>query len=1044
MSDPKINSVLGGVDPGQPVANSSVSEIVAEKQVADISSAAHDERSNDYEPAMDDEIRVKLEPTTPDPIDMSDVPNSTSPVNFPRLHEATTSDTVDILDRYRIIGSNIVEEILRRLEESKGSRDAAVWITSLRGLKRHSKTPRAIIGIVGSTGHGKSSLINALLEERRLVPTNCVRACTAVITEISWNHSDNPEKRYIAKVEFISADEWLRELECLFHDLVQSTGNVTGDSTNKETDAGVAWAKIKAVYPHLTKEMLPKTDAKTLANDPVVSEILGSTEAVYSADPDAFYAGIEGFVDSKVKTVIKESGNEGEEDGKTQRMELWPLIKVVRIHTKADVLSTGAVIVDLPGVEDSNAARAAIANKYIEKCDSVWVVAAITRAINDKAAKKLLGQSFKQQLQYDGNYSNVTFICSKTDDIVLCEAAESLGLTRQLKALHRKEKTLQEWESERQPQLDDEESRLRSLSTLNRDLDQRLARWEKLETRHRKGETVSPPKEPSKKRKITTQRSRGNKKLKMDVTGTYASANDFWDDLEKDMPNFTDDQPLDNDQIRLMIDHLRSKKNIAIEEIENLDNKIEAGSDDHAKVSDEYSNEYSSLLALCVRKRNEYSCRVMRKDFALGVKELDQENSQRENPEKFDPEHDVRDYNQVAQSLPVFCVSSRAYQCHCGRLEKNEYADKGFPDLEATQMPQLIAHAKDLTIEGRLNTGKTFLNGLLQNLNSLYIWSSSFENEVELSDAEKQANKDNIKLALMDLGTDIRGVLETLVHECENILTKQLFDRLESSVITATKEATFIANKWPKRPERDGGLPYPSYKATCRRIGVFSGKYGPKDFNEELVNPLKQNLANTWEDTFEQKIPQALDKFVEVVEKRLQSFHGVVKARMGKASTFADQTILQTQLRARTNGTKHAVRSFKRDLTALRREAHREFTPGIMQRMRGTYMACAEEKGKGCFTRMQDRMHKDLEKDGTAIFSAATEAAKAKLANLPEILHAKLEAKTAKMLDEMNLDYTNVITRQHVTRTSDSTRYEVLKLLEEVDDRFQHGRDDHD
>lgn len=32
-------------------------------------------------------------------------------------------------------------------------------------------------------------------------------------------------------------------------------------------------------------------------------------------------------------------------------MEFWPLIKVVRIYTKADALITGAVIVDLPGVQ---------------------------------------------------------------------------------------------------------------------------------------------------------------------------------------------------------------------------------------------------------------------------------------------------------------------------------------------------------------------------------------------------------------------------------------------------------------------------------------------------------------------------------------------------------------------------------------------------------------------------------------------------------------------------------------------------------------------
>ncbi|KAL7626999.1 hypothetical protein AAE478_003775 [Parahypoxylon ruwenzoriense] len=71
-------------------------------------------------------------------------------------------------------------------------------------------------------------------------------------------------------------------------------------------------------------------------------------------------------------------------------MELWSLVKVVRIFTKADAPATG------PVVEDSNAARATIASKYIEKRSGIWVIATITRAVNDQAAQKLLGQSFKQ------------------------------------------------------------------------------------------------------------------------------------------------------------------------------------------------------------------------------------------------------------------------------------------------------------------------------------------------------------------------------------------------------------------------------------------------------------------------------------------------------------------------------------------------------------------------------------------------------------------------------------------------------------------------
>lgn len=75
---------------------------------------------------------------------------------------------------------------------------------------------------------------------------------------------------------------------------------------------------------------------------------------------------------------------------------------MVKIYTKSPALSSGAVIVDLPGVHDSNAARAAVAQGYMKQCTGLWIVAPINRAVDDKAAKNLLGDTFKRQLKFDG------------------------------------------------------------------------------------------------------------------------------------------------------------------------------------------------------------------------------------------------------------------------------------------------------------------------------------------------------------------------------------------------------------------------------------------------------------------------------------------------------------------------------------------------------------------------------------------------------------------------------------------------------------------
>jgi hypothetical protein len=63
-----------------------------------------------------------------------------------------------------------------------------------------------------------------------------------------------------------------------------------------------------------------------------------------------------------------------------------------------------------------------VASSYIEKCTGLWIVAPITRAVDDRIARNLMTESFGRQLQLDGGYSAVTFVCPKTDDISQKEA----------------------------------------------------------------------------------------------------------------------------------------------------------------------------------------------------------------------------------------------------------------------------------------------------------------------------------------------------------------------------------------------------------------------------------------------------------------------------------------------------------------------------------------------------------------------------------------------------------------------------------------------
>lgn len=61
--------------------------------------------------------------------------------------------------------------------------------------------PQTHIALVGNTGAGKSCLLNALLDEEAMLPTSAMRACTAVVVEISRAAEGS---LYEAEVEFLS------------------------------------------------------------------------------------------------------------------------------------------------------------------------------------------------------------------------------------------------------------------------------------------------------------------------------------------------------------------------------------------------------------------------------------------------------------------------------------------------------------------------------------------------------------------------------------------------------------------------------------------------------------------------------------------------------------------------------------------------------------------------------------------------------------------------------------------------------------------------
>ncbi|EDU46400.1 conserved hypothetical protein [Pyrenophora tritici-repentis Pt-1C-BFP] len=414
-------------------------------------------------------------------------------------------------------GVNASTEIIKRLRQkfsqyAESNADSKAWMNAIENVLQQTVRTRTIVGVVGNTGAGKSSVINAMLDEERLVPTNCMRACTAVVTEISFNEDVDPSSKYRAEIEFISSEDWERELTVLMQEFTDN-GTLSREAVNPNSEAGVAWAKFHAVYPCVTKDALWKHTITELVNKQSVVNTLGTVKYIRAAQPERFHQELQRYVDSKEKVSKKDKEKPKISVPKAARvMEYWPLIKVVRIYTKSPALSTGAVIVDLPGVHDSNAARAAVAQGYLKQCTGLWIVAPINRAVDDKAAKTLLGDSFKRQLKYDGGFSNMTFICSKTDDISVTEASDSLGLEDEVSELNKRYEHCDEQIRQVHAKIEDLKETRQVYKLAIAEIAKDIEIWEDFQEQIEDGIPVFAPLPKTSKRKDTSLDRRPSKK----------------------------------------------------------------------------------------------------------------------------------------------------------------------------------------------------------------------------------------------------------------------------------------------------------------------------------------------------------------------------------------------------------------------------------------------------------------------------------------------------------------------------------------------------
>ncbi|XP_030591984.1 nuclear GTPase SLIP-GC-like [Archocentrus centrarchus] len=258
---------------------------------------------------------------------------------------------------------------------------------------------RELVGVFGKTGAGKSSLINAIIEERNLLPSGSISACTSVMIKVEANmHSS----KYEADIEFITTEEWKDEL--------WSWQQILWDNEDHKMEADDDYRditeKLSALYGEEWKE---KSIENLLENKYFreVPEFLQSRRKILAC---------ESAKELSARCVKYTRSDSKQGDGKDVKRWYWPLVKCVTLRVPNNDFLQHVTLVDLPGNGDRNKSRDKMWKQIVGDCSTVWIVTEINRAASEKEAWDIL-ESASSLIGNGGECRQILFICTKSDQI---------------------------------------------------------------------------------------------------------------------------------------------------------------------------------------------------------------------------------------------------------------------------------------------------------------------------------------------------------------------------------------------------------------------------------------------------------------------------------------------------------------------------------------------------------------------------------------------------------------------------------------------------
>ena len=335
-------------------------------------------------------------------------------------------------------GKKVAESFAGRLQEHAevDAEKVEQLVRRAEALAKPDLLDTRTIAILGDSGVGKSTLINSLLDCPGLARTSASgEACTSVITEFRFKIDDDGSQFQI-EVEYLTRpeiEETIKELLWNFRRInlpdVERETVSAAEWQRLEREREVAWAALSAAFGHHGEQELRDLCDRNYegTDDETFDRLIQWTDEL-----DWPIGGTDGkFQDSADSTDECSEKTDYFMDNR-----FWPFTRVIRIFTHSALLEKGLIIVDLPGLRDTNLARVKATENYLLKANHIFLLAKVERAVSDQSLKDsfaLLRRHLPNEWDEDGaSRLKVTVICTRAEDMKFSDMKRDFVVKRKM------------------------------------------------------------------------------------------------------------------------------------------------------------------------------------------------------------------------------------------------------------------------------------------------------------------------------------------------------------------------------------------------------------------------------------------------------------------------------------------------------------------------------------------------------------------------------------------------------------------------------------